>query len=163
MVTSISTGTDNNISDVACNQRYVLFDYHHYHLLLFFRSTQTYQPTPVVSSKYHCLLRTPLLATIVSCNCNSIIVNNSQAVILFSVVQVNSRQESFAKTPGALPNASPLPNFSSSKLYCQRCQRRSGYCGSLLTSKNTNCFFNNLNSSQEKENEHIVGSFVPVI
>ncbi len=39
----------------------------------------------------------------------------------------------------------------------------SGYCGGSLTSKNTNCFLNNLNSSQEEENEHIVGSFVPVI
>ncbi len=31
------------------------------------------------------------------------------------------------------------------------------YCGFLLTSKETNCFLNNLNGSQEEENEHIVG------
>ncbi len=37
------------------------------------------------------------------------------------------------------------------------------YCGFLLTSKETNCFLNNLNSSQEEESEHIVSSFVPVV
>ncbi len=40
---------------------------------------------------------------------------------------------------------------------------RGGYCGSLLTFNDINCFFNNLNSSQEEENKHIVGSFVPVV
>ncbi|KAH9395017.1 hypothetical protein TYRP_012406 [Tyrophagus putrescentiae] len=35
-----------------------------------------------------------------------------------------------------------------------------GYCDGLFTSKDTNCFLNNLNSSQKKESEHIVGSFV---
>ena len=90
MVTFTSTATDNNFSGVAeIDGR---FDYHHCQLLLFFRSTQTYQPTPVVNNKYHCLLLTPLSATMASCNCNSIIVNNSQAVTLFSVVQVNSCQ-----------------------------------------------------------------------
>ena len=38
-----------------------------------------------------------------------------------------------------------------------------GYCGGLFTSKDTNCFLNNLNNSQERESEHIVGSFVPVV
>ncbi|KAH9390437.1 PR domain zinc finger protein 10 [Tyrophagus putrescentiae] len=37
-----------------------------------------------------------------------------------------------------------------------------GYCGFLFTSKDTNCFLNNFNSSQEEESEHIVGSFVPL-
>ena len=38
-----------------------------------------------------------------------------------------------------------------------------GYSGGLLTSKDTNCFLNNLNSNQEEKNKHIVGSFVPVV
>ena len=38
-----------------------------------------------------------------------------------------------------------------------------GYCGFLFTSKDTNCFLNNFNSSQEEESEYIVGSFVPVV
>ncbi len=38
-----------------------------------------------------------------------------------------------------------------------------GYCGGLFTSKDTNCFLNNLNSSQKEEIEHIVGSFVSVV
>ncbi|KAH9407406.1 hypothetical protein TYRP_012224 [Tyrophagus putrescentiae] len=37
------------------------------------------------------------------------------------------------------------------------------YCGGLLTFKDTNCFLNNLNSSQEEESEHIVGLFVLVV
>ena len=38
-----------------------------------------------------------------------------------------------------------------------------GYCGFLLTSKDTNCFLNNLNSSQKEESEHIVGLLVLVV
>ena len=161
MVTSTSTAADNNFSGVAeVDGR---FDYHHCQLLLFFRSTQTYQPTPVVNNKYHCLLLTPLSATMASCNCNSIIVNNSQAVTLFSVVQVNSCQ--LARKLCQCSRSITKCIITTKLLIKQTLSSTTsgGYCGGLFTFKDTNCFLNNLNSSQENENEHIVGSFVPVV
>ena len=77
MVTSTFTPADNTLSDGTVGSTTTTT----------ISSSFLLNPNiQVVSNKYHCLLRTPISTTMASCNCNSFIVNNSQAVTLFSVV-----------------------------------------------------------------------------